>query len=60
MLYRDRYYDEESQDYALEIIISKNRNGPVGTVAVNYNEHTGRIEEQKESPLTQPSEVEER
>jgi replicative DNA helicase len=47
-LYRDRYYDKESQNYSLEIIVSKNRNGPVGTIAVNYNEHTGKIEEQKE------------
>jgi replicative DNA helicase len=47
-LYRDRYYDKESQNYSLEIIVSKNRNGPVGTIAVNYNEHTGKIEGQRE------------
>jgi replicative DNA helicase len=47
-LYRDRYYDKESQNHSLELIISKNRNGPVGTIAVNYNEHTGKIEEQSE------------
>ncbi|MCM3667880.1 DNA helicase [Mesobacillus maritimus] len=46
-LYREAYYEKESQDHSLEIIISKNRNGPVGTVAVNYNVHTGRIEDQK-------------
>ncbi|MGG1674240.1 replicative DNA helicase [Neobacillus sp. NRS-1170] len=46
-LYREKYYDKESQDYSLEIIVSKNRNGPVGTIAVNYNEHTGKIEDQK-------------
>lgn len=45
-LYREMYYDKESHNRALEIIVSKNRNGPVGTIAVNYNEHTGRIEEQ--------------
>jgi replicative DNA helicase len=50
-LYRDRYYDKESQNYSLEIILSKNRNGPVGTIAVNYNEHTGKIEEQREQFL---------
>jgi replicative DNA helicase len=50
-LYRDRYYDKESQNYSLEIIVSKNRNGPVGTIAVNYNEHTGKIEEQREQFL---------
>ncbi|TDK59502.1 DNA helicase [Bacillus salipaludis] len=47
-LYREAYYDKESEDHSLEIIVSKNRNGPVGTVSVNYNEHTGKIEEQKE------------
>ena len=31
-LYREAYYDKESQDRSLEIIVSKNRNGPVGTV----------------------------
>ncbi|OIK11925.1 DNA helicase [Bacillus sp. MUM 116] len=48
-LYREAYYDKESKDHSLEIIVSKNRNGPVGTIPVNYNEHTGKIEEQKES-----------
>ncbi|MDQ6598066.1 replicative DNA helicase [Bacillus salipaludis] len=47
-LYRESYYDKDSEDHSLEIIVSKNRNGPVGTVSVNYNEHTGKIEEQKE------------
>lgn len=51
-LYREAYYDKESQDHSLEIIVSKNRNGPVGTIAVNYNEYTGKIEEQKEQSLT--------
>ncbi|MDR6999692.1 DnaB-like helicase C-terminal domain-containing protein [Neobacillus niacini] len=48
-LYREAYYDKESEDHSLEIIVSKNRNGPVGTIPVNYNEHTGKIEEQKET-----------
>jgi replicative DNA helicase len=50
-LYREAYYDKDSQDQTLEIIVSKNRNGPVGTVAVHYNEYTGMIEEQKEQRL---------
>jgi replicative DNA helicase len=50
-LYREAYYDKDSQDHSLEIIVSKNRNGPVGTIAVNYNEHTGRIDDQKEQCL---------
>ncbi|WHY94681.1 DnaB-like helicase C-terminal domain-containing protein [Neobacillus cucumis] len=48
-LYREAYYDKESEDRSLEIIVSKNRNGPVGTIPANYNEHTGKIEEQRES-----------
>ncbi|WP_026574238.1 replicative DNA helicase [Bacillus sp. UNC438CL73TsuS30] len=51
-LYREAYYDKEIEDHSLEIIVSKNRNGPVGTIRVNYNEHTGRIEDQKEPSLT--------
>lgn len=48
-LYRDSYYEKETQNHNLEIIIvSKNRNGPVATITVNYNEHTGRIEDHKE------------
>lgn len=43
-LYRERYYDNQSDDDSLELIISKNRNGPVGSVKVKYNEYTGTIE----------------
>nr|WP_269153335.1 DnaB helicase C-terminal domain-containing protein [Neobacillus sedimentimangrovi] len=44
-LYREAYYDKETQNRSLEIIVAKNRNGPVGTITVNYNEHTGAIED---------------
>jgi len=44
-LYREAYYDKETEDRSLEIIISKNRNGPVGSINLNYNEFTGKIEE---------------
>ncbi|TXC92781.1 DNA helicase [Metabacillus litoralis] len=46
-LYREAYYDKDVQDQSLEIIVSKNRNGPVGFIKVHYNEHTGKIEDQK-------------
>jgi replicative DNA helicase len=46
-LYREAYYEKEAQNHTLEIIVSKNRNGPVATITVNYNEHTGRIEDHK-------------
>lgn len=45
-LYREAYYDKETQDRSLELIVSKNRNGPVGTIKVKYNEYTGKLEEQ--------------
>ncbi|MEH6908558.1 replicative DNA helicase [Neobacillus drentensis] len=48
-LYREAYYNKETDNHFLEIIVSKNRNGPVGSIPVNYNVNTGRIEEQKES-----------
>ncbi|MEK5442469.1 DnaB-like helicase C-terminal domain-containing protein [Fredinandcohnia sp. FSL W7-1320] len=44
-LYREKYYDKETDNPFLEIIVSKNRNGPVGTIQVTYNEYTGIIEQ---------------
>lgn len=43
-LYREKYYDKNTENPFLEIIVSKNRNGPVGTIHVTYNEFTGMIE----------------
>jgi replicative DNA helicase len=43
-LYREKYYDKETDNSFLEIIVSKNRNGPVGTIHVKYNEFTGTLE----------------
>lgn len=42
-LYRDSYYNKASDDDTLEMIIAKNRNGPIGTVVTRYNKHTGEI-----------------
>jgi replicative DNA helicase len=52
-LYREQYYEKEkeTENPSLEIIISKNRNGPTGSVVVQYNVHTGKIEDQKEGSL---------
>jgi replicative DNA helicase len=50
-LYREDYYDKDSENSGLEIIDSKNRNGPVGTIDVDYNQHTGGIEVQKQESL---------
>lgn len=43
-LYREDYYDKETEDAnSLEIIISKQRNGPTGAVKVAYRKTTGRL-----------------
>ncbi|WP_165571504.1 replicative DNA helicase [Cytobacillus praedii] len=42
-LYREKYYDKTSRSDVLELIVAKNRNGPVGIVPSLYNEHTGEI-----------------
>ncbi|WP_099363620.1 DnaB-like helicase C-terminal domain-containing protein [Fredinandcohnia onubensis] len=44
-LYREKYYDKKTDNPFLEVIVSKNRNGPVGTIQVTYNEYTGMIEQ---------------
>ncbi|PAD67951.1 DNA helicase [Bacillus sp. 7586-K] len=51
-LYREAYYDKDTEDRSLEIIVSKNRNGPIGSIKVNYNVYTGKIEEHKEQSVT--------
>ncbi|MDF2858143.1 MAG: helicase [Neobacillus sp.] len=51
-LFRESYYEKETQNHFLEINVSKNRNGPVGTIFVNYKEHSGKIEDQKEQSIT--------
>jgi len=43
-LYREKYYERDFTDPTLELIVAKNRNGPVGTITVKYNIHTGKIE----------------
>ncbi|MBP1917213.1 replicative DNA helicase [Lederbergia galactosidilyticus] len=42
-LYREKYYDKDSDNKQLEIIVAKQRNGPIGTVSTIYNEFTGEI-----------------
>ena len=42
-LYRDSYYNKESDDNTLEINLAKNRNGPTGTAKVYYQKETGRM-----------------
>lgn len=42
-LYRDAYYSKDEDDNILELIVSKNRNGPVGTAYAAYNKFTGEV-----------------
>ena len=44
-LYREKYYDHSLKDPTLELIITKNRNGPIGKVYALYNENTGEIKD---------------
>lgn len=44
LLHRDSYYDRESIDNAAELIIAKQRNGPVGTVKLAYLSQYMRFE----------------
>ena len=43
MLYRDEYYDPETEDRGIaELIVTKHRNGPVGTVKMLFEPQYGR------------------
>jgi replicative DNA helicase len=43
-LYRDDYYDQESEKKnRIEIIIAKQRNGPVGTVELGFQQHYNKF-----------------
>ncbi len=43
-IYRDEVYDEESPDAGLaEVIIAKQRNGPIGTVKLQFAKECGRF-----------------
>lgn len=42
-LYRDSYYNKDSDDDTLEINIAKHRDGPTGMVKVHYNKATGKM-----------------
>ena len=42
-LYRGAYYTKDDNDHAMELIVAKNRNGPVGTAIAFYNKFTGEV-----------------
>ncbi len=42
-LYRGAYYTKDDNDNSMELIVAKNRNGPVGTAIAFYNKFTGEV-----------------
>lgn len=42
-LYREKYYNKESESDTMELIVAKARNGATVTIEVRYNEATGEI-----------------
>lgn len=42
-LYREAYYSKEEENNLLELIVAKDRNGPIGTVITAYNKFTGEV-----------------
>jgi replicative DNA helicase len=57
-LYRDDYYNKESEDPGgAELILSKHRNGPIGTVNMVFLEHYPKFADRarsEERPVEQP------
>ncbi len=43
MIYREDYYEKENPTGTAEIIVGKQRNGPIGTVKLRWDPHTGRF-----------------
>ena len=62
MLYREDYYEKENPTNEAEVIISKHRNGPTGTVTLNWVGEYGSFENKSaqgnapfpESPSPEP------
>ena len=40
LLYRDDYYNKEEQQNIIEVIVDKNRNGPLGVVKLYFDKNT--------------------
>ena len=48
MLYRDSYYNLNSTDsHTTELMIAKHRNGPIGTIKLNFDAEFTKFSEYK-------------
>lgn len=60
LLYREEYYERENPDVKgkAEVIVGKNRNGPVGSASLRWESHIGRFsnleDAQSQNPLPPP------
>jgi len=50
-LYRDAAYNHDSEDNTAEVIVGKNRNGPVGTVRLLFQKEFTRFDNFEENPI---------
>lgn len=50
LLYRDQYYNKESQDTSTEVIIAKHRNGSTGTIKLQFESQYTKFVEFEEDP----------
>jgi replicative DNA helicase len=50
-LYRDAAYNHDSEDNTAEVIVGKNRNGPVGTMRLLFQKEFTRFDNFEENPI---------
>jgi replicative DNA helicase len=46
LLYRDSYYNKNAEDDTTEVIVAKQRNGPIGTIKLDFNKKCVKFENQ--------------
>jgi replicative DNA helicase len=50
-LYRDAAYNHDSEDNTAEVIVGKNRNGPVGTLRLVFQKEFTRFDNYEQNPI---------
>ncbi len=59
-LYRPGFYDKDEDESSTELIIAKQRNGPLGTANLSFNLQTGRFQSMDrihQAPLGEPADA---